>query len=127
MATEYAIHALVEELGLLPGGELAAWLAAWVLIPNGMAMIFVLRLIPSMLYVRERIKLEVVIDVARTPDGARDMLDRVADHGLRDFRIERDRHHSFEVERPFDGLIPALREVRMLHRDGIRAHLELVR
>ena len=55
------------------------------------------------------------------------MLDRVADHGLRDFRIERDRHHSFEVERPFDGLIPALREVRMLHGDGIRVHLELVR
>ena len=76
---------------------------------------------------RDRISLEVVIDIARTPDGARDMLDRVADHGLRDFRIERDRHHSFELERPFDGLIPALREVRMLHRDGIRAHLELVR
>jgi hypothetical protein len=47
LVTEYAIHALTDELHFLPAGGLAAWLAAWVLIPTGVAMIFVLLLMPS--------------------------------------------------------------------------------
>jgi hypothetical protein len=74
---------------------------------------------------RDRPRVEVVVDVAVTRDGARDMLDRVIDHGFRDFRIERDPRDRLEVERPFDRAILALREIRMLHRDGLRAHFEL--
>ncbi|MBV9601722.1 MAG: adenylate/guanylate cyclase domain-containing protein [Chloroflexi bacterium] len=46
-ATEYAIYAVVEQPGVLPGGNVAAWLATWMLMPPGFGFLFVLLLFPE--------------------------------------------------------------------------------
>jgi hypothetical protein len=46
-ATEYAIFAVVEVPGKLPAGNVAVWLSAWVLVPSGLCLVFLLLLFPT--------------------------------------------------------------------------------
>jgi hypothetical protein len=47
LAAEYALYALVGQPGLLPAGTVAAWLSAWLFVPSGAAIIFLLLVFPD--------------------------------------------------------------------------------
>jgi hypothetical protein len=47
LAAEYSLYALVEQPGLLPAGTVAAWLSAWLFVPSGVAIIFLLLVFPD--------------------------------------------------------------------------------
>jgi hypothetical protein len=46
-ATEYSIYAVLEQPNSLPFGEPATWVAAWILLPTGMTLVFLLLLFPD--------------------------------------------------------------------------------
>jgi hypothetical protein len=45
--TEYAIYAVLEMPGALPAGDIAAWIASWIMAPTALSLVFLLLLFPN--------------------------------------------------------------------------------
>ena len=69
------------------------------------------------------VKIQIAVGERLTEGSADRLIHRLGVDDLKGFKMEGD-GSGFEIERTFTSMRAVLREIRKLHRDGFRPHLE---